>query len=412
MTDKPSPLNLDDLIAAQSEYWDSWSSAFLKSVDSPGLSGSESEKFWTDGLDSWWQSLSAYMPEDETGMYQRMMGHGKTFAQISEHLKNIIQTVKQVNRNAEGWQDELRSRFNQLKSDLHDMPLDMRNLEEMQKLTGLPVEAWQHAMKESALFGEDYLDPKEGTSWTQARAKLHSVMEMFLSIPPTGPDREKQERLQRGAKLSLDNQRAIEAYTDAHALLVTDGLDRLCSRIIERGEEGDDLRSLREIYDLWVDCGEDAYADFVMTEQYAELYGDLANTSMRLKLHVQDEMDDLLTQLGVPNRKEMDSALKKQHQMRREISALHVALEKSQQSIVESRDLQQQLKELQQTVMDLKQQLVTQQQPDNKAKPVSKADPAKVAPTARKKVARKKVAKKKTTRKKAATPKPTTGGEI
>jgi hypothetical protein len=34
---------------------------------------------------------------------------------------------------------------------------------------------------------------------------------------------------------------------------------------------------LREIYDLWVDCCEEAYNDIVFTEQYQDAYGHLIN---------------------------------------------------------------------------------------------------------------------------------------
>ena len=39
-------------------------------------------------------------------------------------------------------------------------------------------------------------------------------------------------------------------------------------------------KSLRELYDLWVEVSEEHYAEFAMSEEYQALYGDMVNKLM------------------------------------------------------------------------------------------------------------------------------------
>ena len=98
------------------------------------------------------------------------------------------------------------------------------------------------------------------------------------------------------------------------------------------------IHSLREIYDLWVDANEKAYADFVYTDEYSELYGRMTNSLMAVKKHNRNYIDEILASLNMPTRKGMNTMLKRQQEIRRENIAARKKirqLEKDQKKLFE-----------------------------------------------------------------------------
>ena len=108
--------------------------------------------------------------------------------------------------------------------------------------------------------------------------------------------------------------------------------------------QGKEIKSLREIYDLWVECNEKAYAELVYTDEYSELYGRLTNALLAVKQHQGKVMDKLLAKLNMPTRQGMNTVLKRvqemkrnQSKMEREIHALRQLIEDKKSSPASSR---------------------------------------------------------------------------
>ena len=96
-----------------------------------------------------------------------------------------------------------------------------------------------------------------------------------------------------------------------------DALEGMRLRILEMSQQGKEMNSLREIYDLWVDCNEKAYAELVYTDEYSELYGRLTNALLAVKQHQGKVMDKLLAKLNIPTRQGMNTVLKRVQEMKR-----------------------------------------------------------------------------------------------
>jgi hypothetical protein len=71
------------------------------------------------------------------------------------------------------------------------------------------------------------------------------------------------------------------------------------------------------MYGLWVDCNEKAYADYVTTDEYSELYGRLSNALMAVKQHYGKLMDKVLAKLNLPTRRGRDTILKRLQETKR-----------------------------------------------------------------------------------------------
>ena len=148
-------------------------------------------------------------------------------------------------------------------------------------------------------------------------AEMTSSIDKLLSVPGVGPDREAQAQMQKGIKLLSEYQQVSGEYQTEMSRVGVEALEAMRLRILEMAEQGEEINSLREIYDLWIDCNEKAYAELVYTDEYSELYGRLTNALLAVKQHQGKVMDKLLVKLNMPTRQGMNTVLKRVQEMKR-----------------------------------------------------------------------------------------------
>ncbi len=85
--------------------------------------------------------------------------------------------------------------------------------------------------------------------------------------------------------------------------------------------------SARGLYDLWVGCCEEVYAEQVMTPEYARIHGRLVNALMALKQRLSIMVDETLGALNMPTRSEVRTLQDRLQETRRENKALRRDLE-------------------------------------------------------------------------------------
>ena len=121
-----------------------------------------------------------------------------------------------------------------------------------------------------------------------------------------GYTREWQERLQRIERAASGATQAHAKLQAVHAEIAVAAWEALGRRIAGQGEDGRSL-GLREIYDAWIDCAEDAYQRRVMRPDYAREYGEALNRLFALKSEVGQLLDALLRLFNLPTRRELDA---------------------------------------------------------------------------------------------------------
>ena len=144
----------------------------------------------------------------------------------------------------------------------------------------------------------------------------------WMDTPTFGFAREHQERWQAAAKALDEYQGANHAFNRLLAESAQVAFDRFEQLLAERSEPGRQLTSARALFDLWVDAAEDAYAELALSQRFRDAYGQLANAQMRVRQHVQDEVERTSALLGVPGRTEVDAAHRKIVQLERELRRL------------------------------------------------------------------------------------------
>jgi len=146
---------------------------------------------------------------------------------------------------------------------------------------------------------------QEGRSWLQA--------------PAFGYPREHQEHYQKMALAFVDFQEAVKQYNALILKSSQRSFEILESKLAERSEPGRQIDSMRALYDLWVDAAEDAYAEVALSDEFRKVYGDVVNAQMRVRSQLQQEVERIGVDLGMPTRTELNSVHKRLHDLRREV---------------------------------------------------------------------------------------------
>ncbi len=337
-----SPSESTEWMELQRKYWDAWSQLCQQTLN-PNLLPANISNPWTQALDNWWQAVSPGLPEQSQGFLEKMIEQGKSFFQMSEECTRFLSSFD-PGRSVADWQELWQSRVSELKtafsqSTTEEMKKAMRSLFPFFEL---PLDTWTRTLSSASLLPGDYLQVLKPEGLAD---ELHDRIGRFLSVPGVGYTREWQEQAQRSARLLLDYERALQDYAHVHGKLGIDTLELLSKKVIARAEKGEEIKSLREVYDLWVDCCEETYNEFVFTDEYAEVYGHLVNALMALKHHSQNMMDEAMGALNMPTHKGIITLQCRQQELRRELMELRARLSE-QVSKADLKGLQAELKAL------------------------------------------------------------------
>ncbi len=346
-----------DWFQNQRQYMDAWSS-FQKFM--PNSSSGIPQM--AEAMNSWWNNASPSLSGQNYDFYNKMMQQGKSLYFMGEQFNKLLNGMKNVDSKSNDWQKVLNEQFDAMKS-------AFAQSETLQ-------DAFTTAPFLQADFQKDYLKVFD----------ILTNVEKYSPIPGIGSTRESQEQIQEGIRLMGEYQEVSHDFNMVMSKVGVEAMEVMRLMIIEMAERGEKINSLREMYDLWVECNEKAYADYVTTDEYSELYGRLSNALMAVKQHYGKLMDKVLAKLNLPTRRGRDTILKRLQEMKRNQS----------KSVVKIAALEEELQALRQMI-EGKKGTSSPAAPDSTAK-------SKKAKKKAKKKASKKISKK--TAKKTSSDKP------
>jgi class III poly(R)-hydroxyalkanoic acid synthase PhaE subunit len=146
-----------------------------------------------------------------------------------------------------------------------------------------------------------------------------SELKALLDLPTFGYLREHQERYQKSAVAWLDYQEQMRGYNALLLKAAQRGFELFEGKLAEREQPGRQIESLRALYDLWVDAAEEGYAEIALSTDFRETYGALVNAQMRVRAQVQQEVERIAADLGMPTRSEINSLGERLQALRREV---------------------------------------------------------------------------------------------
>lgn len=317
-----------DWMKAQQQYWDAWRALAAKAPGAtPDFLGRPSPWSWSNGIDQWWQATGAAMPAgDMRDYWERTVTQGKSFCQFSEVMMQVTRSITEAAKAGEDWRKRLQEQFDGLKRVFTESGADAAHKwRGFMAFSELPLDTWGRVASMFSMAPGDALKNLRGAVFEHLDQKFHAEVDRFLSVPGVGYTREAQQEAQTATKLLLDYQRVHQEYCAAHAQLISAALDRMLQRIQSLADRGETITSLRQLYDLWVDVGEEVYAEFVMQPEFSSLYGRMVNALMAVKRQGREVLDEVLGALNMPTREEIDTVLERQQALRRQVRALEEA---------------------------------------------------------------------------------------
>ena|SRR3990167_10455630 len=86
---------------------------------------------------------------------------------------------------------------------------------------------------------------------------------------------------QWGVHQPADDQEAYQAYWRMMARMCNDASALLLDQWMQRSREDNPIKTIRELYELWLSCCHDVYQRSVRSKNYQDMYGDLMNASIK-----------------------------------------------------------------------------------------------------------------------------------
>ena len=271
---------------------------------------------WAEALELWWQALATSIPETNQPIFKKFLDQGKSYFRLNEEFMKVFQdllTSETVENNETLlWEQgfaTLRKNFNDLLNNKSSQTIG---------LWELPIENWRQIIALLTHFPDNLLSPAE-TEVFNSTQLIYEKFQQLLSIPHANFTQRGQKILKERTQLWRDYQQAQEEYVALFNKIGLYTIDLLRDKITTRRQQGEKITQLRAVYDLWVDCGEEAYAQFARTDEYSQINAHLINSWMACRRYECQQIDEILATLNVPTRQEMDKMSYRLQQMGREL---------------------------------------------------------------------------------------------
>lgn len=283
---------VDDFETWARRYWSAWGETLRSPSAAPQVPG------WNEAM-TWWTQLA--------------QGGGT----------QADDAVSRFNAQAQGWFGQMQ----QLAAQFAGQPASAADI----------ASAWKQAL------GGDSANPfasmlgrfpgseqADVSQWIERLAPWlrapHGGRE-WLDLPAFGFAREHQERWQRLARAQVALHEQSQAYTTLLAEAGQDAFARFEKKLTQHAQPGQQLESVRALFDLWIDAAEEAYAEVALSPRFRDAYAAQVNAQMALRGRLQQEVEHAAASLGMPTRTELDSAHRKIVQLERELRRLRDAVQ-------------------------------------------------------------------------------------
>jgi class III poly(R)-hydroxyalkanoic acid synthase PhaE subunit len=148
--------------------------------------------------------------------------------------------------------------------------------------------------------------------------------------PALGLTRERQEATQRLARLTTQYWQ-VQMRLAAHwGEIVRDALKLTGERFAAKLAAGETFTSPKHLYDLWIECGEAAFARMAHSAEYAHTQGELTNSLSQLRTEQRKLAESIARELDLPTREEVNSVHRRLKELKAQLRALETQMEREQ----------------------------------------------------------------------------------
>lgn len=320
--------SIEALLAAQQAYWQQLTSAETNASTQ-----------WAKSLTQHQQELRQKAPQQFAQLMDILTAQANNFSEYGETLLKQHQSGQTLDTDAaiKQFQDYMQ-----------------------QQTTDCLIKQWQIPEQFSALF-KSHSKSNSFRDDLLFENPFINGMKSLLDTPVAGVNQAQQQQIQDAIKLTLDYQEALREYTEHYNGISEQAASAL---LIALQDDGKEIEGLQQLHDLWVNAYEKAYADAIATTAYQQSHGRISNALMRLRKFSQDFRDEQFQLIGLATRQGLDTALERQHQLRKDMrhNQRELAQVKEQLPELNQAALITTIEALRQEVDSLKQQVALLQQ--------------------------------------------------
>lgn len=278
------------------QYWGAWGDAMRGNVPGAGQPGMQA---WHDAVD-WWTRYAHGGRGEVNDVLQRFNAQAHNWygqmQQVAAQFAGRDSTAAEI---TDAWKRALGA------VGVNPFPEMLRSMR-------------GHGLQGLDQWVEDaspYLDAmrNEGLSW--------------LRMPAFGFAREHQERLQALAEAQVEYQERSSAYNALMLKASQSAFEIFEDKLLEHEEPGRQIESPRQLFDLWIDAAEEAYAEIALSKEFREAYGKLVDAQMRLRAGIQREVEQVSAMFDMPTRTELDATHRKIVELERALRRMRDAAE-------------------------------------------------------------------------------------
>jgi class III poly(R)-hydroxyalkanoic acid synthase PhaE subunit len=296
MINMPKNEWMDQWQALSRQYWNAWQDVSREAGASAGKDPSATP--WHEGFEQWSRMFAGSGKQGDT--IERVLASAKSFTAFMQSML----AAATAGGSATNFTEALRNGFNMPGFGMPGGAGAFTNpvASALREISGQGVKGFQQMMEQFAPGGDPFAEIK---GW--------------LRVPAFGFLREHQEHYQKMAAALVDYQEQNGRYNALILKSSQRAFEKFESKLAAREEPGRQVDSLRALYDLWVDAAEESYAEIALSPEFREVYGALVNAQMRVRSQMQQEVERIATDFGMPTRSELDSIGQRLHELRREM---------------------------------------------------------------------------------------------
>ena len=179
-------------------------------------------------------------------------------------------------------------------------------------------DAWQRMAQE---LWRQLQSREPGQDLDQLRQALKENFERMY-MPALGPLHTQQLATERLAAAALHWQRAYARFGELLAAVATVAVENLIATISGPETSGPPITSLRQLHDLWVECGERAYGATAHGEDFAAAQAELLAATVEMRFEQRRQIEQWARAFNLPTRSEIDAIHKRLHDIGRALRAV------------------------------------------------------------------------------------------
>lgn len=114
-------------------------------------------------------------------------------------------------------------------------------------------------------------------------------------------------------------QRATARIGELQATIAADAVERLATALSGPDASGPPVTTLRALHELWIDCGERAYAEVARGDDYAAAQAELLMAMVEMLFEQRRAIEEWARASNLPTRTEIDAIYRRLHELGRAI---------------------------------------------------------------------------------------------